>query len=57
MKPIKSTQARTGGKLIRGGRTGDVTPTDSGTSGHVIDGRRKQNLYGSILDAYWGNKD
>ena len=55
MAPIKSTQSRTGGKLIRGGRTGDVTPTDSGTSGHVIDGRREAN-YGSILDATGGTK-
>ena len=55
MAPIKSTQSRTGGKLIRGGRTGDVTPTDSGTSGHIIDGRREAN-YGSILDATGGTK-
>ena len=55
MAPIKSTQSRTGGKLIRGGRTGDVTPTDGGTSGHIIDGRREAN-YGSILDATGGTK-
>ena len=54
--PIKHLyQSRTGGKLIRGGRTGDVTPTDGGTSGHIIDGRREAN-YGSILDATGGTK-
>ena len=43
MSPIKGTQSRTGGKLIRGGRTGDVTSEIDGTATE-ISGRREDNL-------------
>ena len=49
MAPIKSTQSRTGGKLLRGGRSSDVTSTTE------ISGRREDNL-GTLLTVSGGTK-
>jgi hypothetical protein len=48
MSPIKSTQSRTGGKLLRGGRSTDVTGTG-------ISGRRDDN-FSTLLTVSGGTK-
>ena len=54
MAPIKGTQSRTGGKLIRGGRTTDVTSDIDGV-GTEISGRREDNLT-TLLTVTGGTK-
>lgn len=54
MSPIKSTQSRTGGRLLRGGRTTDVTSDIDGSSGE-ISGRREDNL-STLLTVSGGTK-
>ena len=54
MAPIKGTQSRTGGKLIRGGRTSDVTSEIDGTATE-ISGRREDNLT-TLLTVSGGTK-
>ena len=54
MAPIKSTQSRTGGKLIRGGRSTDVTSDIDGV-GTEISGRREDNL-STLLAVSGGTK-
>ena len=49
MAPIKSTESRTGGKLLRGGRSTDVTSTTE------ISGRREDNLT-TLLTVSGGTK-
>ena len=49
MAPIKSTQSRTGGRLLRGGRSTDVTSTTE------ISGKREDNLT-SLLTVSGGTK-
>ena len=54
MAPIKGTQSRTGGKLIRGGRSTDVTSDiDGGRT--EISGRREDNLT-TLLTVSGGTK-
>lgn len=54
MAPIKGTQSRTGGKLIRGGRTTDVTSDIDGV-GTEISGRREDN-FTTLLTVSGGTK-
>ena len=54
MAPIKSTQSRTGGRLIRGGRSTDVTSDIDGV-GTEISGRREDNLT-TLLTVSGGTK-
>tara|TARA_B100001939_G_scaffold312794_1_gene296206 strand:+ start:840 stop:1937 length:1098 start_codon:yes stop_codon:yes gene_type:complete len=54
MAPIKGTQSRTGGKLIRGGRSTDVTSDIDGTATE-ISGRREDNLT-TLLTVSGGTK-
>ena len=54
MAPIKGTQSRTGGKLIRGGRTTDVTSDIDGVKTE-ISGRREDNL-STLLAVSGGTK-
>ena len=54
MAPIKSTQSRTGGRLIRGGRSTDVTSDIDGV-GTEISGRREDNL-STLLTVSGGTK-
>ena len=54
MAPIKGTQSRTGGKLIRGGRSSDVTSEIDGTATE-ISGRREDNLT-TLLTVSGGTK-
>ena len=54
MSPIKSTQSRTGGRLLRGGRTTDVTSDIDGSSSE-ISGRREDNL-STLLTVSGGTK-
>ena len=54
MAPIKSTQSRTGGKLIRGGRSTDVTSDIDGV-GTEISGRREDN-FSTLLTVSGGTK-
>ena len=49
MAPIKSTESRTGGKLLRGGRSSDVTSTTE------ISGKREDNLT-TLLTVSGGTK-
>ena len=54
MAPIKSTESRTGGKLLRGGRSTDVTSDiDGGRT--EISGRREDNLT-TLLTVSGGTK-
>ena len=54
MSPIKSTESRTGGKLLRGGRSTDVTSDiDGGRT--EISGRREDNLT-TLLTVSGGTK-
>ena len=54
MSPIKSTQSRTGGRLLRGGRTTDVTSDIDGSSSE-ISGKREDNLT-TLLTVSGGTK-
>ena len=54
MAPIKSTQSRTGGRLIRGGRSTDVTSDIDGV-GTEISGRREDN-FSTLLTVSGGTK-
>lgn len=54
MAPIKGTQSRTGGKLIRGGRSTDVTSDIDGV-GTEISGRREDN-FTTLLTVSGGTK-
>ena len=54
MSPIKSTESRTGGRLIRGGRTTDVTSDIDGSSSE-ISGKREDNLT-TLLTVSGGTK-
>ena len=54
MAPIKSTESRTGGKLLRGGRSTDVT-SDIDGGRREISGRREDNLT-TLLTVSGGTK-
>ena len=54
MAPIKSTQSRTGGRLLRGGRSTDVTSDIAGARTE-ISGRREDNLT-TLLTVSGGTK-
>ena len=54
MAPIKSTQSRTGGRLLRGARSTDVTSDIDGV-GTEISGRREDNLT-TLLTVSGGTK-